>query len=159
MKLASVQLSVAVGAVQVTTFEQLAAVVLTVIPVGHPVITGGVVSVAVAQHMVPPFKLSAAATEKLPTASPGATVVPHMVLIVALRNPLTNIVTATPPNFCEGTVLENVIVLPGLTTPEKTCEVPANSYAVIVLATDPLNTRERLERPPLQAAQLLTGGQ
>ena len=47
MKLAIVQLSIAVGAVQVTTAEHAEAFVLVVISEGHPLITGAVLSLTI----------------------------------------------------------------------------------------------------------------
>ena len=67
VKLASVQLSVAVGGVHPGAIWHADDVRLTVIFEGHPVITGGVVSTSAAlQQSGPPFLLVAATIVKLP---------------------------------------------------------------------------------------------
>src|SRR6478609_3121983 len=85
MKLARVQLSVAVGSVHVTDVEHADASVFAEMFPGHPLITGGVVSmVEDEQQMVPPLLLRAATTVKLPKTLPTNTVPLQLLLIVAL---------------------------------------------------------------------------
>src|SRR5690349_8154889 len=97
MKLARVQLSVAVGSVQLTAVEHIEASVLVTIFVGHPLMTGGVVSIVEEeQQIVPPLLLKAAITVKLPKTLPTKTVPLQLLLMVASGRASTVRVTFGP---------------------------------------------------------------
>src|SRR5687767_5657927 len=80
------QLSVAVGAVQVTGIEHPEGSE-TAMFAGHPEITGSIASISAgSQQIAPPFLLSPAITVKSPKSDPIKTGTPHDVLIEAFSN-------------------------------------------------------------------------
>ena len=158
VKLSNVQLSDAVGSIQLTTEVQLPELKDTTISPGQFSITGGMVSiVAGEQQIAPPDLLSPATIVKLPKTSPTKAWEPQTVDIVALGSPLTDKDAFGPTNFSLGREPVKVKDAPGRTLPENT--VPNWSDAVMRLSVAPLNFNVRLVRPPAQVAQFVAVGQ
>lgn len=156
VKLSNVQLSEAVGAIQLTATAHAFEGELTLILAGQPEITGGSVSTcAGAQHIGPPSLLSAATTVKLPSASPMDVL--QLVSNSASGDPSTVSSISPPSNFPSGRVPDRMNVAPGLTRPEKSS--PELSEAVTVPATLPSKRSVRSVSPPWQAPQVEGAGQ
>ena len=142
------QLSVAVGAVQLTGIEHPEESEAAMLAGGHAEITGGIASMPEDwQHNVPPFLLSPSTIVKSPNVDPIKMGVAHDVLMDAFRIPSILKFSMLPANLSSGNEPVIVNVLPAGTTNVPISPLP--SWAVTTAGKrNPLYRKVNVVTPP-----------